>query len=67
VSRGNAGDNRDTKVSNDEGAHRKKLNYPLDKPHNLWYNEYSQEGGGNHDTRTALMKATSPIKIFKEI
>jgi hypothetical protein len=39
---------------------------PLDKLHLMWYNEYSQEGGGNHDTRTALMKATSPIKIFKE-
>ena len=40
---------------------------PLDNATNLWYNEYSQEGGGNHDTRTALMKETSPIKIFKEI
>ena len=46
MSRGNAGDNRDIKVSNDEGAHRKKLNYPLDKSHRMWYNGYSQEGEG---------------------
>jgi hypothetical protein len=38
VSRGEAEGSRNISASNGDGAHLKKFENPLDKPHKVWYN-----------------------------